>query len=86
MLSKDEQIKILSLFVDKVPNYKCPICSSSKFKFMNGYVMLPLQTSPENYSLSTHSGLPCISVVCDQCGFVSFFNTINIGLTKSDDK
>ncbi len=86
MLSKDEQIRIITAFVDKCPDYKCPICSSTKFKFMNGYIMMPLQTSPEKLSHSTSSGLPCISVVCEQCGHVSFFNAINLGLSKSLDE
>ena len=86
MLSKDEQIRIVSAFADKVPNYKCPICDSTEFQFMNGYILIPLQEAPDKFSLSTPSGLPCIAIVCNQCGHVSFFNTINLGLSKSLDE
>lgn len=81
MLNTEQKKEIVSKFRSKVPNYKCPICQSKVYKFMDGYILMPLESSIVKQT-NPDKCLPCIAVACEQCGHVSFFNTLNLDLSE----
>ena len=82
MLTINQQKDIFTKFIAKVPHFKCPMCGIGRYKFMNGFIMLPLYDNTDTYNQNSNSSLPCISVVCDNCGYISFFSAMILGISK----
>lgn len=55
----------------KRDNVECPICHNRTFRLLDGYVTHPVQEHSDRYVLQNESILPCIAIVCSECGFVS---------------
>lgn len=49
----------------------CPFCHNDKFLVVQGYLTHVIQNSDQEYVLDKVNMLPCISIACTKCGFVS---------------
>ena len=58
---------------------KCPLCQTSAFTLADGFVPLALQ---EDFLAFRAGGpiLPCVALVCNQCGNTWLVNLLTIGL------
>ncbi len=82
MLTSDQQKDIITKFCSKVPHYKCPMCGTDRYKFMNGFILMPMHDNTTHHNQNFNSSLPCISVVCENCGYISFFSSMFLGLSS----
>lgn len=76
--SEYEEIKAA---VARVHTQPCPVCGrSDAFGISDeGFVMLTLQENPRSLSLEG-SALPCIALICTNCGNTELLNAIVLGL------
>ena len=62
---------------------KCPMCSNAAFSLVNGFIAPPLHESVNDlWALGGDKQvLPCVSIVCNRCGFMSTHALGPLGLT-----
>lgn len=82
----NEQQKILAAIQAKVPQIKnCPICGSVKWNLSVGVVTLSIQEQPGTIVLGG-PGMPCIPLVCLNCGNTVLLNMMVLGLKDMLEK
>lgn len=61
----------------------CPRCAprSSTWTLVDGYVALPIQKNFRSFNTFGQT-LPCIALVCNNCGNTQLINLISIGLRE----
>jgi hypothetical protein len=57
----------------------CPVCSSVDLRLQDQMVLFPLQSSAV-LGAATEGTLPCVIVVCRNCGATYFFNVHALGI------
>lgn len=68
----EEQKKVL---IDALNNkfgekeLHCPMCGNNQFTISDGYIVNLMQEDLKNFKID--KGIPSISIICDNCGFIS---------------
>jgi hypothetical protein len=70
MLDNEEKKKITEKLNERIKGLTCPMCKNHKFIIADGYFNNGLQTDFSSLSIGGPS-IPTISIICDNCGFVS---------------
>jgi hypothetical protein len=63
-----------------VPQPKCEVCQQQKWTLAEGFVYLPLVNVSSFKPQPTEQALPCVALVCAQCGHTLLLNLITLGL------
>ena len=66
-----------------VPPEKCPMCRASKWIIGDGFLNQPVQKSFPVFSVGGPT-LPCIALLCNNCGFVSLHAVGVLGLLEKE--
>lgn len=59
--------------------FMCTMCHSNKLTLANGYALISLQPNLSQYALDA-PGMPCIALVCTNCGYTHLFNVFALRL------
>lgn len=83
MLEEEKQ-RLASALIKKleIKNLRCPMCGNSHFSISDGYFFNFLQEDIKNYSMG--KGVPSISIICDNCGFISQHALGSLGLLSKE--
>ncbi|MDO8716942.1 MAG: hypothetical protein Q7J73_09105 [Dehalococcoidales bacterium] len=78
--TENEKQKVLAAIQLKVPQIKnCPLCGNSKWSLSDGVVTLSIQDQPGTVVIGG-PGLPCVTLVCLNCGNTVLLNMIVLEL------
>jgi hypothetical protein len=80
--SKDVVNRIFDALSKRIPEGKmrpCSLCGTIDWLLGQGYVMISTQDDPTGVALGG-SAIPCVAVVCKNCGNTHFINLLQIGL------
>ena len=71
--------EILRTLQERIKIQACPLCGTNTWTLADGFVALPVQ---EGFSAFEVGGpaLPCVALVCNNCGNTYLINVLNIGL------
>ena len=77
--SEETRREILSTLHERIKIPACPLCGTNTWTLADGFIALPLQ---EGFSAFEVGGpaLPCVALVCNNCGNTYLINLLNIGL------
>ena len=87
--SEQERTRILNVLRDKARRpVACPVCTSRKYTLVDGFVFLPIHAryqvlgwAPDPVKITSPSTtIPCIALVCNECGHTFLLNVITLGL------
>lgn len=84
-LPKETKEKIIKGLQAKGVKTICPMCGHNHFVLADGYFNNTLQKDLKNISLGG-SGIPTISIVCSNCGFISQHALGVLGLLPDEAK
>lgn len=73
--------EVIKKYSEVVKHIECPMCHGQHFSLADGFVVPSLEEELGTVTLGGKS-LPCIAVVCDSCGFVSFHAIGKLDLLK----
>jgi predicted nucleic-acid-binding Zn-ribbon protein len=59
----------------------CPCCREKQWCIQDD-LAFPLMIDPETARINRESGFPLVVVVCNNCGYASFFSAVRIGVIK----
>ena len=80
VLTEEEQTRILARIKERAPHLEtCPVCGNHTWQVQDNYVLIPV---PQEAGGTTPggSGLPCIPILCSNCGNTLLLNLIILGL------
>jgi hypothetical protein len=60
----------------------CPRCQKTTMVVMPGITLIPLAYPTHLYFTNPHGLIPCITVMCAECGRLDFFNVHILGLAQ----
>lgn len=80
---KEIQETILAAIKEKVGKNNCSLCGNKSFRVESGYVMLPINDELNGPVRIGGPSLPCIPLICDNCGNTNLLNIIMLGLDVS---
>lgn len=77
--SEETRNEILNTLHKRIKIPACPLCGTNTWTLADGFVALPLQ---EDFFAFAVGGpvLPCVALVCKNCGNTYLINLLNIGL------
>ena len=77
--TEETRNEILNTLHKRIRIPACPLCGTNAWTLADGFVALPLQG---DFSAFTVGGpvLPCVALVCNNCGNTYLINVLNIGL------
>lgn len=78
MTEKQKQ-NILQRIHEKIPVLECPMCHHGSFTIVDNYVSMTLMEDYRNVKMAGKA-VPCVMIVCNNCGFVGFHALGAIGL------
>lgn len=83
---KNNEPKIIQAINEKIPNLRCPICSSTGFVLADGYFAHDIQPDLSSRRMGGPN-IPTVPVICKNCGYLMEFaaGTLNL-LPKKDEK
>lgn len=85
MLTNEQKEKIVKVLNERIETLQCPMCNKGPFTFIDGLFNFSLQGSLSSYTLGGTS-VPMITIVCNNCGYVSFHALGALGLMGSFKK
>jgi hypothetical protein len=75
-----ERERIVAAIREKAPQFsRCSICGHSNWALQDQLVIHVLQDNPKAFMLGGPS-LPCVVIVCANCGNTYFLNAMVLGL------
>ena len=79
MMSEEMKKKIAKVMSERVGHFVCPICHQSRYTFVDGYTIDPVQ---DDYKAMQIGGkiIPSILLVCNNCGHIDRFSLGVLGL------
>lgn len=84
--TEDEKQKILATIKAQVPKIgNCPVCGNSNWTLADGYIQLPVQDKLGSVVLGGPV-LPCVAIVCTNCGNTVLLNVFALGLKDMLEK
>ena len=78
-ISKEMKSKISNALFEKNAVKACPRCNNATFSLADGYVMQQLQGTLDGFTIGGRA-IPCVAVICEHCGYVSFHAIGPLGL------
>jgi RNase P subunit RPR2 len=78
-LDKDTVDKFTKFINEKWKTKICPICQANSWSF-NGYMVFGLGDELNKIPIGDGKAMPCVSVVCLNCGNTIFINAFLAGL------
>ena len=84
-LSQEARSEILAVLNDRIKGSACQLCHTSAWTLADGLVSVGLQ---EDFSAFQVGGpaLPCVALVCNNCGNTCLINLMTIGLRHLTEK
>ena len=64
----DESVKKLKKIIDA--HMECPMCHNKDFRVYDGFTKNTIQPDLDRFRIGGPS-IPCLSIVCTRCGFLS---------------
>lgn len=83
--SEEARKEIIGKLNDRVKMRACTLCQTNSWTLADGFAPLALQ---EDFAGLTIGGpaLPCVALVCNNCGNTYLINLINLGLRDLVDR
>jgi hypothetical protein len=78
--SSERKEEVRAAIVRKFNSSKCPMCQHREFDLLDYYVIHPMQGAVDQGMLLGGPTLPCVAVVCRNCGHISFHALGTLGL------
>jgi ribosomal protein S27AE len=74
--------EIVARLLERKAALPCPRCGNRQFTLLSGYFNPPIQTELKGLVIGGPS-VPCVAVVCNQCGFLAQHALGVLGLQES---
>lgn len=73
MMTEEKKRQIVKALSQRVNSIVCPICHQSKYSFVDGYTIDPVQ---DDYKAVQLGGkfIPSVMLVCNNCGHIDRFS------------
>jgi hypothetical protein len=83
MMTEEKKRQIVKALSQRVSSIVCPICHQSKYSFIDGYTIDPVQ---DDYKAVQLGGkiIPSIMLVCNNCGHIDRFSLGVLGLMDKE--
>lgn len=79
-----EQVDKIREAINKLVTLPCPRCNNQTQFIADGYYPFAVSNDPKIFPVFGGTGTPCVGIVCDKCGFISFHALGVIGLLSPD--
>ena len=82
-MTEEKKRQIVRVLSQRVSSVVCPICHQSKYSFVDGYTIDPVQ---DDYKAVKLGGkiIPSIMLVCNNCGHIDRFSLGVLGLMDQE--
>ena len=80
-MTETEQKAIIEKYNELVKNLECPMCHGKQFSLVDGFITPSLESKIGSATLGGRT-LPCISIICNNCGYVSLHAAAKFGLME----
>jgi hypothetical protein len=82
-MTEEKKRQIVKALSQRVSSIVCPICHQSKYSFIDGYTIDPVQ---DDYKAVQLGGkiIPSIMLVCNNCGHIDRFSLGVLGLMDKE--
>lgn len=84
MFNEEEKAKIAKTILERLKEYKCPMCGSNKFSIVEEYGLQFISTFGKDGVAKDNIGTPYIMMICGNCGFMSKHNMFALGLMDNE--
>lgn len=78
-ISAENQNRIINRLESLNVSLPCPRCGSTNFTLSDGYNIIPVRADIKGITIGGRS-IPCITTVCNNCGYVSMHSMGILGL------
>jgi len=79
--SEKEQKEIIAALNAKIPNPpSCALCGKNQWQISGKYIYLVLQEEPKSLTSQNVESLPCIAIICGNCGNTHLLNMYMLGV------
>lgn len=85
MMTEEKKRQIVKTLFQRVSNIACPICHQSKYSFVDGYTIDPVQNDYKDVQLGGKV-IPSVMLVCNNCGHIDRFSLGVLGLMDKEDQ
>lgn len=84
MMTEEKKRQIVKALSQRVNSIVCPICHQSKYSFVDGYTIDPVQ---DDYKAVQLGGkfIPSVMLVCNNCGHIDRFSLGVLGLMDKEE-
>lgn len=85
MMTEEKKKQIVKALSQRVNIIVCPICHQSKYSFVDGYTIDPVQ---DDYKAVQFGGkiIPSVMLVCNNCGHIDRFSLGVLGLMDKEEQ
>lgn len=85
MMNEEKKRQIVKALSQRVSSIVCPICHQSKYSFVDGYTIDPVQ---DDYKAVQLGGkiIPSVMLVCNNCGHIDRFSLGVLGLMDKEEQ
>ena len=85
MMNEERKRLIVKVLSQRVSSIVCPICHQSKYSFVDGYTIDPVQ---DDYKAVQLGGkiIPSVMLVCNNCGHIDRFSLGVLGLMDNEEQ
>lgn len=85
MMNEEKKRQIINVLSLRVSSFVCPICHQSKYSFVDGYTVDPVQEDYKGIQLGGKI-VPSVMLVCNNCGHIDRFSLGVLGLMEKEEK
>lgn len=85
MMNEEKKKQIINALSQRVSSFVCPICHQSKYTFVDGYTVDPVQEDYKGMQLGGKI-MPSVMLVCNNCGHIDRFSLGVLGLMEKEEK
>ena len=84
-MNEERKRLIVKVLSQRVSSIVCPICHQSKYSFVDGYTIDPVQ---DDYKAVQLGGkiIPSVMLVCNNCGHIDRFSLGVLGLMDNEEQ
>ncbi len=83
--SKEKQEKAIKWLEEKWKNKQCECCGENDWEVLD-HLVTPVRYDESGISLSNVRLIPQIIIVCINCGYTKYFNSVIMGIVDSGKK
>lgn len=83
MSFSDDKAEIRRVLEDRIKDFKCPICGNDSFSVANGFTLNAVHDDLKRVNPHPGQGIPAITLICTNCGFLSQHSAVALGLVKA---